>query len=152
MYLMIGPRHDLAFAVQEVSRFLNACTRPHWEAVKQIIKYVKKTSLHELEFSGSSVLLSAFTDSDYAADPDDHRLVSGYVTYIGDCAVTWSSRKQRVIAQSSAEAEYVALAHCTREVLFLRELLLELGYDQSPTLKCASRLQKTQLNTRAPNT
>ncbi|OWY95431.1 putative mitochondrial protein [Phytophthora megakarya] len=53
---------------------------------------------------------------------------------IGNCVVTWSSRKQRVVAQSTVEAEYVALAHCTREVLFLRQLLKELGYQQEATV------------------
>lgn len=60
--------------------------------------------------------------------------MSGYATRIGNCCVTWSSRKQRIIAQSTAEAEYIALAHCTHEVLFVRPLLLELGYPQQETV------------------
>lgn len=133
MYLMIGSRPELAFSIQDVSRFLNAYAKPHWEAVKQIIKYVKGTTAHGLEFSGSDVRLSAYSDSDYAADEDERKSVSGYVTFIGNCAVTWSSRKQRIVAQSTAEAEYIALAHCTREVLFIRQLLSELGYEQEET-------------------
>jgi hypothetical protein len=79
------------------------------------------------------VILTALTDSDYASDEEQRKSVSGYVTFVGQCAVTWSSRKQRIVAQSTAEAEYIALAHCTREVLFLRQLLLELGYGQETT-------------------
>jgi hypothetical protein len=50
-----------------------------------------------------------------------------------NCTVTWCSRKQRIVAQSTAEAENISLAHCIREVIFLRQLLGELGYEQSTT-------------------
>ena len=57
------------------------------------------------------------------------------MAYVGDCAVTWSSRKQRIVATSPAETEYIGLAHCARETLFLRQLLKELGYQQpGPTV------------------
>ena len=69
-------------------------------------------------------------DSDYAGDGDERKSVSGYVTMLGDCTITWSSRKQRIVATLTAEAEYIGLAHCAREVLFLRQLLKELGYEQ----------------------
>ncbi|OWZ07262.1 LOW QUALITY PROTEIN: reverse transcriptase [Phytophthora megakarya] len=121
---------ELAFSIQDVSLFLNAYAKPHWEAVKQIIKYVKGTTGHGLGFSGSDIRLSAYSDSDYAAEEDERKSVSGYVTFIGNCAVTWSSRKQRIVTQSTVEAEYIALAHCTREVLFIWQLLSELGYEQ----------------------
>lgn len=73
-------------------------------------------------------------DSDYAACDDDRRSVSGYVMTIGNCTATWSSRKQRIVAQSTADAEYEELAHCTTEVLFLRQLSKELRYEQAGTV------------------
>jgi hypothetical protein len=63
----------------------------------------------------------------------DRKSILGYLIKIGNCTVTWCSRKQRIVAQSTAEAEYISLAHCIREVLFLRQLLGELGYEQSTT-------------------
>ncbi|KAE9332538.1 Retrovirus-related Pol polyprotein from transposon TNT 1-94 [Phytophthora rubi] len=134
MYQMIGSRPDMAFAIQDTSRFLSNYGEAHWQAVKRCIRYLKATRNYGLEFSGNAVVLRAYTDSDYAGCEDDRRSVSGYVTMIGNCTVTWSSRKQRIVAQSTAEAEYVALAHCTREVLFLRQLLKELGYEQAATV------------------
>ncbi|OWZ03650.1 polyprotein [Phytophthora megakarya] len=134
MYQMIGSRPDIAFAIQDVSRYMANYGEAHWEAVKRCLRYLKATRDYGLEFSGDAVVLKAFTDSDYAACEDDRRSVSGYVTMIGQCTITWSSRRQRIVAQSTAEAEYVALAHCTREVLFLRQLLKELGYEQHGTV------------------
>ena len=112
MYLMIGSRPDLAFSIANVSAHLSSYTREHWEAVKRILRYVKGTKSHGLEYGGDSVNLTAYSDSDYAGDSESRRSTSGYVTYVGNCAVTWSSRKQRIVATSTAEAEYIALAHC----------------------------------------
>ena len=135
MYLMIGSRPDLAFAITNVSSYLSCFVQEHWEAVKRVLRYVKGTPDHCLEYGGDDVVLSAHSDSDYAGDVDGRKSVSGYVTKIGGCTVTWSSRKQRIVATSTAEAEYIGLAHCAREVLFLRQLLKELGYEQrEPTL------------------
>lgn len=131
---MIGSRLDMDFAIQDASRFLSSYGEAHWQAVKRCIRYLKATQNYGLEFGGDAVVLRAFTDSDYAGCEDDRRSVSGYVTMIGNCTVTWISRKQRIVAQSTAEAEYVVLGHCTREVLFLRQLLKELGYEQGATV------------------
>jgi len=134
MYLMIGSRPDLVFAIANVSLHLSSYEKEHWEAVKRVLRYVKGTGSHGLEYGGDSVKLSAYTDSDYAGDVASRKSTSGYVTFVGDCAVTWSARKQRIVATSTAEAEYIALAHCAREVLFLRQFLKELGYPQEPTV------------------
>jgi hypothetical protein len=101
--------------------------------VKRIIRYVKGTASTGLEYGGDAVTLSAYTDSEYAGNADGRRSVSGYVTKIGNCSVTWSSRKQRIVTCSTAEAEYVSLAHCARELLFLRQFLKEIGYPQGTT-------------------
>ncbi|POM74379.1 Hypothetical protein PHPALM_8680 [Phytophthora palmivora] len=113
MYQMIGSRPDMDFAIQDVSCYFANYGEVHGEAVKRCLCYLKATRDHGLEFSGETVVLRAFTDSGYASCEDDRRSVSSYVTRIGNCTVTWSSRKQRIVAQATAEAEYVALAHST---------------------------------------
>ena len=70
MYLMIGSRPELAYAVQNVSKYLSKYSLAHWEAVKRIIRYVKGTTDHGLEYGGDSVALTAYSDSDYADDTD----------------------------------------------------------------------------------
>lgn len=88
MFLTLATRPDVAYAVQDFSRFLNVYGRAHWECVKTIIKYLKGTHNRGLEFIGESVTLSAYADSDYAADAGDLKSTSGYVTFIDSCAVT----------------------------------------------------------------
>ena len=63
-----------------------------------------------------------FVDADWAADLDDRRSFTGYVFKYADGPIAWESRKQRTVALSSAEAEYMALSDSTKEALFLRSV------------------------------
>ena len=68
-----------------------------------------------------------FTDADYASYPDDRRSTSGYYVYLGGNLISWSLKKQSVVARSSIESEYRALAHVTTKVIWLKSLTIELG-------------------------
>jgi hypothetical protein len=76
-----------------------------------------------------------YTDADWASNLNGRKSISGYVYMLGGGAITWSSKKQPIVAQSSAEAEYIAEAHSGREALWLRRLITSLGFSQAdPTL------------------
>ena len=70
--------------------------------------------------------LIAYTDADWASDPDDRRSISGYYVYLGNNLVAWSSRKQGVVARSTAESKYRAMALCSAEITWISSLLAEL--------------------------
>jgi hypothetical protein len=89
----------------------------HWTAVKRILRYLKGTLHHK------PPSIKAFCDVDWASDPDDRRNTSGAAVYFGPNLVSWWSRKQPVVARSSAEAEYRSLAHVTAEILWIQTLL-----------------------------
>ncbi|KAH9150574.1 hypothetical protein LEN26_004051 [Aphanomyces euteiches] len=127
MYLMLGTRPDLAYAVQSLSRFLNRPGKKHFGEMKRIMRYVAGTMNYGLLYRGSELDLCGYTDSDYAANPDNRRSVSGYCTFVGKCLVSWASQTQRIVAQSTTEAEYIALAQAAKEVLFMKTLNCELG-------------------------
>jgi hypothetical protein len=135
MYLLTGTRPDIAYAVQTVSRFLNNPGHAHMEAAKRILRYVRGTANYGIVYNGrtGNENLIAYVDSDYAKEPDEKRSTSGYTMMLAGGIVTYSSKLQRTTALSSAEAEYMALAHGTQEVIFLRELLKEIGFAQGPT-------------------
>lgn len=75
--------------------------------------------------------LRAYADADWAGDPSDRKSTSGYCVFLGDSLVSWKSKKQSVIARSTAEAEYRAMAHATSEVVWLRWLLSDMGVSLS---------------------
>jgi hypothetical protein len=125
--------------VNRVCQFLSAPTTNHWAAVKHILRYLHATSDLGLCItkSGSS-FLSAFSNADWAGNPDDRHSTCGYAIYFGGNLISWSSRKQPTVSHSSTEAEYKAVANATTEVIWIQVLLCELGISQPrpPSLWC----------------
>ena len=130
IYLAMSTRPDLAFAVSLTSRFMSCPNGEHWNAVKHIFRYLRGTTNYRMCLGGSQVLLYGFSDSDFANDKESRRSVTGYVCKIGDGIVSWKSKKQQTIAQSTCEAEYMALSDAAKEVMWLRQLLCQLGFPQ----------------------
>jgi histone deacetylase 1/2 len=139
---------DLSYAVNRVCQFLHEPRDVHWAAVKRILRYVKFTGDHGLRVSpSSSILLSAFSDADWAGDSDDRRSTGGHAIFFGGNLIAWSARKQSTVSRSSTESEYKALANATAELIWVQSVLQELGVkqDRSPVL-CCDNLGATYLS------
>lgn len=136
LYLAVRTRPDIAVAVSILAKHSNAPGRSHWEAVKRIMRYLKQSSEQGLVYTKSdNVKLSIYCDSDWATDPNDRHSRTGVLCLVGDCPVSWTSRKQTVPSVSSCEAEYIALFEAGRDAVWIRNLLCELGEcpDAGPT-------------------
>ncbi|CAN1749024.1 Retrovirus-related Pol polyprotein from transposon TNT 1-94 [Linum perenne] len=120
-------RPDITYAVNRVCQFMHSPTTTHWQAVKRILRYLNGTLDHCLHFrSTSSTTLLAYSDAGWVSDPDDSRSKYGYAVYHGPNLISWTSRKQKVVARSSTEAEYRALAYTAAELVWLQQLIGEL--------------------------
>jgi hypothetical protein len=134
-------RPDTAFAVGLLSRYLNAPGYSHWQAAKHLLRYINGTLLYGLLFDGNCTQnLFVHSDADFAAQADTRKSTTGYVSILAGTAVTWNSTLQKTVAQSTMEAEYVALAEGVKEALWLRKLLRELGQFQGQYEKTSSQL------------
>eukprot|EP00253_Pinus_taeda_P017693 PITA_17693 len=93
---------------------------------------------HMEDLPKAAPLLVGFTDSDWAGDPDDRKSTAGYVFTLGSGPITWACKKQAAISLSSAEAEYRGAVEASKEALWLRQILSELGFEQQhpTTLWC----------------
>jgi hypothetical protein len=132
MYAMIMTRPDIAFTLSQLSRFLDCYNRDHVVAAKRLLRYLKETVTTGIRYSrpetfSGTLKLSAYCDADWGGSIDDSRSTSGYVIFLNGCAIIWKSSKQSLVALSSAEAEYVALAHCVQESLWISQLIQDLG-------------------------
>jgi hypothetical protein len=128
-------RPDIAFAVSVVSQFMHDPRTQHMDAVIRIIRYLKGCPGRGLLYTPHSHLqVECYTDADWAGSLEDRRSTSGYCSFVGGNLVTWRSKKQSVVARSTAEAEFRSMAHGVCEVLWLRILLMELGLFQSKPL------------------
>lgn len=131
MYAALGTRPDLAFAVQHLSQFTTSYGAEHWTALKHVLRYLKGTRDYGIIFQREAGLnLEAFVDSDYA-NREDARSVGGYVVKLGNGSIAWSSKKQRTVALSTTEAEYIALTEGAKQVIWLRRFLQDLNFEQS---------------------
>ncbi|XP_049931235.1 retrovirus-related Pol polyprotein from transposon RE1 isoform X2 [Nymphaea colorata] len=120
-------RPDIAYAVSRVSQFMDKPKKVHWDAAMMILRYLKNSPGMGLFFqNGTSLTISVYVDADYAGCHLDRKSTTGFCVFIGSNLVTWKSKKQTVVATSSAESEYRAMAQATAEVMWVRSLMLDL--------------------------
>lgn len=128
IYLTIT-RPDISFPVGVVSQFMQKPRKPHLDAVKRILRYLKNTMNYGLMYKQSAeVLLSGFTDADWAGDPSSRRSTSGYCFDLGSAVISWCSKKQATIALSSTEAEYNAATLAAQECVWLTRLIKDISH------------------------
>ena len=75
---------------------------------------------------GNNLIIQAFTDTDWAGSIDDRKSTSGATFYLGGCLVSWLSKKQTSISLYTSEAEYIAVATCCAQVLWMKQTLQDL--------------------------
>ncbi|AAF19226.1 Highly similar to Ta1-3 polyprotein [Arabidopsis thaliana] len=131
MYAMLGTRPDLAYAICLISRYMSKPGSMHWEAVKWVMRYLKGAQDLNLVFTKEKdFTVTGYCDSNYAADLDRRRSISGYVFTIGGNTVSWKASLQPVVAMSTTEAEYIALAEAAKEAMWIKGLLQDMGMQQ----------------------
>ena len=132
-YLATHSRPYIAHAVSVVAQYANNFQEIHCTAVKRILKYLRGTTDFGLCYSRDSNehhLLTAFTDADYVGDLNDRKSRSGSILFLNNGPVIWLSRKQPCTASSTTESEYVVASLTSKEVVWARHLLADLGFSQ----------------------
>ncbi|KAJ9546964.1 hypothetical protein OSB04_019507 [Centaurea solstitialis] len=128
MYAMLCTRPDVAYSVSVTSRYQQNPGEPHWVAVKNILKYLRRTKDMFLVFGGSEdeISVNGYSDASFQTDRDDFRSQSGYVFTLNGGAISWKSSKQDTIADSTTEAKYIAASDAAKEAVWLSNFLSDL--------------------------
>ena len=121
-----------------LSHFASNPSVEHWGAVKRVFRYVRGSMDQGLVFradSGTGIMLTGYSDAEWAGDLTTRKSVSGYLFLVAGGAVSWRSQRQPVVALSSTESEYIAMTTACKELVWLRQLLNDMGFPQdSPTV------------------
>lgn len=135
-FLVTMTRPDLAFAFAELSKFVQCPGVKHIETARRMLAYLAGTQelgvmYSEPDYPADLHCLHSWVDSDYAADPDNHHSTSGYLVSMNNSLVSWKAKRQLCTTLSLAEAEFVVASVCWQEMIYLRNLLRDLGFAQT---------------------
>ena len=128
MYAMICTRPDVSYALSMTSRYQSNPGNDHWTAVKNILKYFRRTKEMFLVYGGAEELsVKGYTDASFQTDRDDSCSQSGFVFLLNGGAVSWRSSKQSTVADSTTEAEYIAVNEAAKEAVWMKKFIGDLG-------------------------
>ncbi|KAG8492742.1 hypothetical protein CXB51_010463 [Gossypium anomalum] len=133
MYAMVCTRPYISQIVSIVSRYMHNPRKGHWQAVKWILRYIKKTVDVGLLFKQHNTLgkcVIGYVDSDYASDLDKRRSTTGYVFTLAGGPISWKFTLQSTVALSTTKAEYIAVIEAVKEAIWLQGVVKTLGLVQ----------------------
>ena len=130
---LVHTRPDLTFSVGFISRFMEAPTEEHLSAVKRILRYIAGSTRLGCKFgrSNGAPRLVGYSDSDLGGDVDSRKSTSGTLFFLGSSPITWQSQKQKIVALSSCESEYVAAPTAACQGVWLSRLLAEFRLEEA---------------------
>jgi hypothetical protein len=146
LYLAHSSRPDISYSVGVLSRFMENPGRRHWEAAKRVLRYLKGSIDLGLTYNGDLdsntengiYNIEAYSDADWGRDLHGRKSIFGYVIHLNGCPISWISKKQTFVSQSTCESEYVGMSEAVREIRWIYQLLQELKINsefiQIPTL------------------
>jgi len=143
-------RPDIQFATFYAARYQRDPGIAHWKTTKRTMRYVKQTKHYKMEADPNRPFLEALCDSDWMQDPEKYASTSGYMICMKGIPILAKSRLQKLTAKSSTAAEIIALCDCVEEIVWVINLLEEIGYKTRPTIwvdnkPCIQTVERNQL-------
>jgi hypothetical protein len=141
-YLSTTTRPDISFATSQIAKHVSKPLNSHWMQFKRILRYLKGTINlalvyskinHNNDFNSNNNIIG-YSDASYAPFKDDRKSIGAYIFIFNNGPISWSSKKQSIVALSSCEAEYRALSECSKESQWLKNLHSELNNSLNPII------------------
>ena len=134
-YLTIT-RSDIACSVSVLSQYMSSPTINHWAIVKHILCYLKEALGRGILYKKHGhTRIEFFFDADWAGFKEYRRSTSEYCVLFGGNMVSWKRKKQSVVSRSSTESEYRAMTQFVCEIMWIHQLLMEVGIETSVSAK-----------------
>ena len=139
---LVTSRPDLMYVVSLLSRFMQSPSKIHFAAAKRVLRYLRGTTQFGIWYRpNENGSLLGYVDGDWARNPDDMKRTTSYAISLGSGIFSWNSNKQEIVAQSTTEAEYVAVVLAANHAIWLRKILKDLGVQSKEAIeiKCDSK-------------
>ena len=135
LYAMLFTRPDVSYALSMTTKFQSDPDECHWIAVKNILKYLRRTKDISFIYGGQEdeLVISGYTDDYFQSDLDDFRSQSGFVFCLNGGVVSWRSSKQDTVADYTTEAEYIAASDAAKEAVWIKNFVFKLSVVPSIT-------------------
>lgn len=127
-HLTITTRPDILHSVSKLSQRNSEPHTEHMQAAKRILRYLRGTIDMKISYQAGENSMNGYVDADWGGNALDRKLFTGFIFYVGGSPISWESRKQSCVALSSTEVEYMVMSDAAKEAIFLRRLLMEIGY------------------------
>jgi hypothetical protein len=147
LYISISTRPDISHAVVKLSQFNTNPHMEHMTAVKHLLRYLNSTKDYGITYRANERIFEGYSDADWAGCSMDRKSFTGYVFLLAGSPIEWESRKQQSVALSSMEAEYVSMSSAAKEVVYMRNLISEIGFPEivkNPTMLHVDNLSAIQ--------
>jgi hypothetical protein len=116
-------RPDIAFIVSQLGQFNNCYGEEHWTAAKRMLQYFRGSIYLGLSYEATHKPIRAFVDADWGNCTEDRRSFTGFIFLLNGSPVSWDTKKLRTVALFTTEAEYMAMADCAKEAIYLRKFI-----------------------------
>ena len=126
MYAMLCTRPDVSYSLSVTRRYQSDPGMGHWVAVKNILKYLRRTKDVFLIYGDGDLIVEGYSDASFQYDRDDSKSQLGYVFTLNGGAVSWKSSKQETSADSTTELEYIAASEAAKEAVWIKKFITEL--------------------------
>jgi hypothetical protein len=134
VYLTVT-RPDISYSVSQVSKFMHAPRTPHLEVIMKILRYLKGTPGKEILMkNNNSTEVCGYSDADWAGSFDG-KSITDFCTFVGRNLVTWRSKKQNIMARSSAKVGYRAMTSTASELTWIKQLLVDMNITSATPIK-----------------
>ena len=134
LYLANASRPDVAYGVNVLSRHQIDRKEEDWKMVERMLRYLKGTKVHSLNYYGDSNDMPGYSDASFG-DCKGAKTTGGYVIKLFIDTITWRTKKQNYVAQSTCQAEYVAMSDCGPEMISIHNCLKRvLDWDFTPII------------------
>lgn len=127
MYLSVLTRPDISYSVSFLSQYNNCFNKIHWKHLKRLLRYLKKTKNYGLLYRKTECNLYGYVDADWASCVMDRRSYTGFCFILAGSVISYEAKKQKTVALSSTEAEYMALSESCKEAIYLTNILSEIN-------------------------